>query len=90
VRPEDLETADGTAGIPVTVDVVESLGADAYIYGSAKAHQVDIEGEETTDAPFIARVDGRRPPEKGELVHLRPKTGHVHLFKSDSGERVGD
>ena len=90
VRPEDLETAEGTAGIPVTVDVVESLGADAYIYGSAKAHQVNIEGEEATDAPFIARVDGRRPPEKGELVHLRPKTGHVHIFNADSGERISD
>ena len=36
VRPEDLEHRRPTAtGLPVTVDVVEELGADAYVYGSA-------------------------------------------------------
>ncbi|HST14302.1 MAG TPA: sn-glycerol-3-phosphate ABC transporter ATP-binding protein UgpC, partial [Gaiellaceae bacterium] len=33
VRPEDLETAPSGEGLPVEVDVVEELGADAYIYG---------------------------------------------------------
>ncbi|NUR16242.1 MAG: sn-glycerol-3-phosphate ABC transporter ATP-binding protein UgpC, partial [Dermatophilaceae bacterium] len=60
VRPEDLEQAPDGHGIEVTVDVVEELGADAYIYGTTKAHQVDVEGEEETAKPFIARVDGRR------------------------------
>ena len=40
--------------------------------------------------PFIARVDGRRPPEKGEKIYLKPKPGHVHVFNSESGLRVGD
>src|SRR5919202_367937 len=35
VRPEDLELAD--RGLAVQVDVVEELGADAYIYGRASA-----------------------------------------------------
>ncbi len=90
VRPEDLEPAEDGHGIAVTVDVVEELGADAYIYGTTKAHQVDIEGEAETAKPFIARVDGRRPPEKGQVVHLKPKQGHVHLFHPDSGLRLGD
>src|SRR6476646_2425197 len=32
-RPEDLETAPQGEGLKVEVDVVEELGADAYVYG---------------------------------------------------------
>jgi multiple sugar transport system ATP-binding protein len=78
VRPEDLELSEH--GIPVTVEVVEELGADAYIYATLKS------GEDSL--PIIARVDGRRPPEKGSTVHFQTKKGHVHLFDLDSGERV--
>ncbi|NYG07172.1 multiple sugar transport system ATP-binding protein [Phycicoccus badiiscoriae] len=91
VRPEDLElTSEGGGGIPVTVDVVEELGADAYIYGSAKVHQ-HVDADDDADAPerpFIARVDGRRPPKKGETVYLAPKQGHLHLFDSETGQRL--
>jgi multiple sugar transport system ATP-binding protein len=90
VRPEDLDLADDGVGIPVTVDVVEELGADAYIYGSTSAHLLEPTGENATEAPFIARVDGRRPPQKGDLVHLKPKPGHVHVFNPESGLRLGD
>jgi multiple sugar transport system ATP-binding protein len=92
VRPEDLELTTEGEGIPVTVDVVEELGADAYIYGTARAEQ-HHDADEAADAPerpFIARVDGRRPPAKGETVFLAPKAGHVHVFDAQSGERLGD
>jgi multiple sugar transport system ATP-binding protein len=91
VRPEDLELTSEGQGIPVTVDVVEELGADAYIYGSTKAsqhHEADERADEV-DKPFIARVDGRRPPAKGETIYLAPKQGHVHVFDVQSGERLG-
>ena len=83
VRPEDLELAPAGEGIAVEIDVVEELGADAYIYGR-------LAGAEPTDKPFIARVDGRRPPMKGETVHFRPSPDHVHLFDLKTGERLGD
>ncbi len=83
VRPEDLELVDDEQGIAIEVDVVEELGADAFIYGRRA-------GAEETDKPFIARVDGRRPPAKGETVHFRPKVGHLHLFDTKTGERLGD
>ncbi len=79
VRPEDLELS--TTGIAVEVDVVEELGADAYIYG-----RTDQNGEEHQ---IIARVDGRRPPAKGETVHLTAKPGHTHLFDVADGHRLG-
>jgi multiple sugar transport system ATP-binding protein len=90
VRPEDLDLSADTAGIPVTVDVVEELGADAYIYGTSEQKLLEATGENAGAVPFIARVDGRRPPEKGEKIYLKPKTGHVHVFNSESGVRVGD
>ncbi|ATG55145.1 sugar ABC transporter ATP-binding protein [Brachybacterium ginsengisoli] len=83
VRPEDLELVGTDEGIPVEVDVVEELGADAFIYGRRA-------GSDETAKPFIARVDGRRPPAKGETVFFRPKQGHLHLFDAKSGLRLGD
>jgi multiple sugar transport system ATP-binding protein len=80
VRPEDLEVSDH--GLPIEVDVVEELGADAYVYGRTKL------GDE--EHQITARVDGRRPPAKGEVFTVSPRGGHVHLFDVDSGRRLGD
>jgi multiple sugar transport system ATP-binding protein len=80
VRPEDFKVSSEGAGLPVTVEVVEELGADAYIYG------VTPSGDAMH--PIIARVDGRRPPMKGETVHLVPEPNHVHLFSQETGERL--
>ena len=80
VRPEDLDIAE--QGLPVTVEVVEELGADAYVYGS-------MDGAEPTDKPIVVRVDGRVPPEKGTRIHLMPKADHVHYFDPTTGERLG-
>ncbi|MGY5883286.1 ABC transporter ATP-binding protein [Modestobacter lacusdianchii] len=79
IRPEDLELAD--SGLTVDVDVVEELGADAYVYGRAKV------GDGEHD--IIARVDGRTPPRKGDVLHVLPRANHVHLFDTASGERLG-
>jgi multiple sugar transport system ATP-binding protein len=80
VRPEDLDVSEH--GLPVEVDVVEELGADAYVYG-----RTTVGGEEHQ---IIARVDGRQPPEKGSTVHFTPKQGHTHLFSTSDGRRLGD
>ena len=89
IRPEDVVLTTEGDGMPVVVDVVEELGADAYIYGTAAHNQVDAEsGSEAADKPFIARVDGRRPPKKGETVYIKPQEGHLHVFNTESGERL--
>jgi multiple sugar transport system ATP-binding protein len=79
VRPEALELASD--GVPATVDAIEELGADAFIFCSAEL------GEGTTR--LTARVDARHAPQRGERVHLRPSAEHEpHLFDADTGERV--
>jgi len=82
IRPEDVVVAQSGEGLPVTVDVVEELGADGYLYGHAdvKGSRVDI----------VARVDGRSHPSIGDTIVVTPKQGHVHAFDTESGERLDD
>jgi multiple sugar transport system ATP-binding protein len=80
IRPEDMDLVGQGQGLKTVVNVVEELGADAYVYGSA-----EVSG---TEHQIIARVDGRKPPEKGESVYFAPVPGHLHLFSTKTGERL--
>jgi multiple sugar transport system ATP-binding protein len=77
VRPEAFHLAD--AGLPVRVAVVEELGSDAYLYGSA---------EHTTGQQIIARIGTRMHAEKGALVHLAPQADKLHLFSTSTEQRL--
>lgn len=82
IRPEDVIVSASGEGLPVTVDVVEELGADGYLYGHA-----DVNGQRTD---IVARVDGRSHPSIGDTIVISPKQGHVHAFDTESGERLDD
>jgi multiple sugar transport system ATP-binding protein len=82
IRPEDVIVSQSGEGLPVTVDVVEELGADGYLYGHA-----DVNGQR---ADIVARVDGRAHPSIGDTIVITPKQGHVHAFDTESGERLDD
>lgn len=79
VRPEHFEL--GGLGVEMEVDMVEELGADAYLYGRITGSGKVI------DAPIVARADGRNPPQKGSRVRLHPVPGHLHFFGVD-GRRI--
>jgi multiple sugar transport system ATP-binding protein len=79
VRPEALEVAGD--GIAARVEVVEDIGADAYVFCSA-----DLGGEQTR---LVARTEVRNAPKQGERVSLRPRTDEAHVFDPESGERLG-
>lgn len=81
VRPEDLDLVPAGSGLAVDVDVVEELGADAYVYGRST-----VGGSEQH---MVIRVDGRKPPRGGDSIHVVPREGHVHLFDAESGLRLG-
>ncbi|MGW7295461.1 ABC transporter ATP-binding protein [Streptomyces xiamenensis] len=72
--------ADKEAGLAVTVNVVEELGADGYVYGTAEV------GGETKD--LVIRVGGREIPEKGAKLHVVPRPGETHVFAVSSGARL--
>ncbi len=79
VRPENL-VVSGNEGISVEVDVVEELGSDGYLYGSATIDGAHHE--------LVSRVDGRDHPHKGDTVFLTPAGGIMHLFDVETGERL--
>jgi multiple sugar transport system ATP-binding protein len=79
VRPESLELAGD--GIPAEVQVVEEVGADAYVFCTAS-----LGGAETR---LVARSGAKHAPARGERVSLRPLTGEAHLFEPVGGSRLG-
>ncbi len=89
VRPEDIDISTTDEGLEMVVDVVEELGADAYIYGVPTGVTQLSADQDGAVKPFLVRVDGRRPPSRGDTVHLVPKPGHTHIFDPESGERLG-
>jgi len=80
VRPEHFEL--GGLGVEMEVDVVEELGADAYLYG-----RITDSGKVIDQDVVVARADGRNPPQKGSRVRLHPEPGHLHFFGVD-GSRI--
>jgi multiple sugar transport system ATP-binding protein len=83
VRPEAWRiVAPGDGGLPVDVTVVEELGADAFVYGTS-----DVEGTPNT---IIVRVSTRDSVHKGDVIHVTTDPQNVHVFDTDSGERLSD
>jgi multiple sugar transport system ATP-binding protein len=79
IRPEHLDV--GATGVEMQIDMVEELGADAYLYGR-------IAGPDNTfGQPIVARADGQDPPPRGSCVRLHPQPGHLHFFGVD-GHRL--
>jgi multiple sugar transport system ATP-binding protein len=78
LRPESLEV--GPEGVAARVEVVEELGADAYVFCVAK-----VGGHELK---LVARTQARQVPQRGDRVSLSPRPNEAHLFDSATGERV--
>ena len=83
VRPEAWRlVSESEGGLPITVTVVEELGADSFVYGTC-----DVEG---TPSNVIVRVSGRHHPQKGETLYVTTDPQHVHAFDTETGERLSD
>ncbi|MFC6837925.1 ABC transporter ATP-binding protein [Halomarina ordinaria] len=75
IRPEDVSVVDDGPGIPTTVEVVEPIGSDNYLY-------LDLA------ADFIARVDSDVEPEPDDGVTVAFDESDVHLFDGETGESL--
>ncbi|KID29161.1 ABC transporter ATP-binding protein [Prauserella rugosa] len=80
VRPESLAlVGPGDDGFDLRVELVEELGADAYVHGALAGHSGRV----------VVRADGRTPPRLGETVRVAVRdTGEVHVFDPESGLRL--
>jgi len=81
LRPEDLVVTKGD-GIAVHVNIIEELGADAFLYGTA-----EVEGEKVD---VIARVGSKSSLRLGDKVYLKPQGGITHVFDIATGLRLNN
>jgi multiple sugar transport system ATP-binding protein len=82
-RPDAVDMVSDGEGLPVTVEVVEELGSDAYLFASLPGHD-DV--RELGD--LIARIDPRHIPRKGSTVTIKIRPDEIHLFSPSTGERL--
>jgi multiple sugar transport system ATP-binding protein len=78
VRPEAFKVSDN--GLPVKVAVIEELGADAFLYGTAE--------HDGNHQQIVAKIGARMNVEKGSLIHLEAQTDKLHLFSASTEERL--
>ncbi|EFO32871.1 sn-glycerol-3-phosphate import ATP-binding protein UgpC [Roseibium sp. TrichSKD4] len=81
IRPEHLEVAEENASGPafeVKVNVIESVGAETYIYASFANGGPEI----------VLRVSSHSQHEPGEVLHLRAKEEDLHFFDAETGKRI--
>jgi multiple sugar transport system ATP-binding protein len=103
IRPEHLEDAallDGYARIraltfEVTVDMVESLGADKYIHfktegaGAHSAQLASLAAESGTgENEFVARVSTESTAKTGDTIQLAFDTSKLTIFDAESGKNL--
>ncbi|WP_020666813.1 ABC transporter ATP-binding protein [Amycolatopsis nigrescens] len=77
VRPEGWTLSEPGTGITATVEVVEELGSDQYLYCQA-------------EKVITVRTPGMSPWRRGTEVGLVPRPGAVHLFDAATGDRLPD
>ncbi|ULE31511.1 ABC transporter ATP-binding protein [Mycobacterium sp. IDR2000157661] len=103
VRPEHFEDAavlDGYARIraltfDVTVDMVESLGADKYLHfktegaGAQSAQLAQLAAESgAAENEFVARVSTESTARQGDTVALAFDTSKLTIFDADTGKNL--
>jgi multiple sugar transport system ATP-binding protein len=85
LRPESLTLASAGDGIPVTVSIVEELGAEAFVHARLAT---DADTAPNAKGNIVARVESRAAPAFGQLVHLRVKDASMLFFDALSGNRI--
>jgi multiple sugar transport system ATP-binding protein len=103
IRPEAFEDAAFASRelptVDVTVEVVESIGSDAYVFFQVDAQTVTVEdamsdeaedsgsllAEQSGRAMFAARVDARTKARVGEPLKLAVDPTRVYFFSRETG-----
>ncbi|QGF23996.1 ABC transporter ATP-binding protein [Raineyella fluvialis] len=85
IRPESLTLSADERGIEITVQVVEELGADAYLYGDPTA--ATLSSRQEADQ-LVARISTRHTPKRQDRVRLMVDPGDVHVFDNATGLRI--
>ena len=87
IRPEGFTPASGN-GFHVKVEVVEELGADAFVYGKPADTNVKFANLSDEAAQVIVRWDPKNPPKPGDTITVAANANAVHLFDATTGARI--
>jgi multiple sugar transport system ATP-binding protein len=94
IRPEGWTLKPDGEGVSATIEVIEELGSEQFLYCSTTAPQLTAdelgEADATAPPPITVRAPGMSAFQRGEKVGLVPQPGAVHLFDADTGERLPD
>ena len=86
IRPEGFTPA--SKGFEIQVEVVEELGADAFVYGKPMDSALKFANASDEGAQVIVRWDPKNPPKAGQTVTVSAKSEAIHLFNAENGERL--
>lgn len=95
IRPEDFvvsnETVTGGIALGLTVEAIERVGAETFIYGTRER---DLQGVaanpgELPPGEVIVRIPGAVGPAIGERIRAVAPADKLHLFTADGRKRIG-
>jgi multiple sugar transport system ATP-binding protein len=86
IRPEGF--VPSSEGFAVKVEVVEELGADAFVYGQPADSNISFAQASEDGAQIIVRWDPKTPPKPGDTITVSADLSAIHLFSAESGERL--
>jgi sn-glycerol 3-phosphate transport system ATP-binding protein len=97
IRPEDLAISDGTApdggvALELSVEAIERVGAETYIYGlrerGSDQPAVSSRPGELPPGEILVRIPGQEAPAIGQKIRAIAPRGRLHLFTADGRKRV--
>ena len=86
VRPEHLQLRPERPELSLTVEMVETLGADTLAYGPLGEEGAD--GGPNGGPSVTVRLPGSQPAAPGDRLPLSVAARHLHLFDRESGSRL--
>jgi len=97
IRPEDLQMVngavpDGGVALDLTVEAIERVGAETYVYGQRPQQQgsaaVSARPGELPPGEILVRIPGQRGPAVGEKIRAAAVRDKLHLFSADGRKRI--
>ena len=94
IRPEDFvitdQTPDGGVALPLTVEAIERVGAETFVYGSREQEDQRVAATpgELPPGEIIVRIPGTEAPAIGARIRVAAVRAKLHLFSGDGRTRI--
>jgi sn-glycerol 3-phosphate transport system ATP-binding protein len=97
IRPEDFHMANGSApdggiAMDLTVEAIERVGAETYIYGLRARGDgtpaISAKPGELPPGEILVRIPGQSGPAIGERIRAAAPREKLHLFSPDGRKRI--